>query len=354
VPPSKRDIHHQFYNICDDYKVTENNLIIQEDNKYKIYKIRDTQVMLDSDLAELYGVPTKRLNEQVKRNKDRFPDDFLFQLTQKEFEILISQFAISSWGGQDVLRSKNKDTNLKKQKILRSQIATSNLGWGGKRYPTYVFTEQGVASLSGVLKSKRAIEVNIQVMRAFVSMRRFISNNIEVFARLDTVEKRQTDYQLKTDVNQLKTDNNFKKVFDAIESKILIKKQGIFYDGQVFDAHKFVSDLIRSAKKSIILIDNYIDDSVLILFTKIRKDVTITIYTENITSQLDLDLKKYNLQYSSIEIKILKKAHDRFLIIDRKDVYHFGASIKDLGKKWFAFAKLNKESITILDKLDDN
>jgi len=219
----------------------------------------------------------------------------------------------------------------------------------------FAFTEQGVASLSGVLKSERAIEMNIQIMRAFVSMRRFISNNIEVFARLDSVEKRQIDYQLKTDVNQLKTDNNFKKVFDAIESKTLIKKQGIFYDGQVFDAHKFVSDLIRSASKSIILIDNYIDDSVLTLFTKVRKNVTITIYTENITSQLDLDLKKYNLQYSSnpIRIKSFKKAHDRFLIIDNRDVYHFGASIKDLGKKWFAFSKLNKESITILDQLGE-
>jgi len=258
-------------------------------------------------------------------------------------------------GGQDVLKSqKSKAINFKKQNILRSQIATSNLGWGGKRYPTYVFTEEGVASLSGVLKSERAIEMNIQIMRAFVSMRRFISNNVEIFARLDTVEKRQTDYQLKTDANQLKTDNNFKKVFDAIESKILIKKQGVFFDGQVFDAHKFVSDLIRSAQKSIILIDNYIDDSVFVLFTKVRKDVTIKIYTDNITPQLGLDLNKYNLQYSSIEIKTLKKAHDRFLIIDNEVVYHLGASIKDLGKKWFAFAKLNKKSIAKLDKLDDN
>jgi len=311
--------------------VTENSLITQENIKYKIYKIRDTQVMLDSDLAELYNVPTKALNQAVKRNQDRFPTDFLFQLTERETEILKSQIATS---------------NLKKEDILRSQIVTPNLTWAKKRVSPFVFTEQGVASLSGVLKSKRAIEINILIMRAFVSMRKFISRNAELFEKINYVESKQIDYQLKAD-------KNFKIIFDAIENKEIIKKQGIFFDGQVFDAHKFVSDLIRSASKSIILIDNYIDDSVLTLFTKVRKDVTITIYTENITSQLDLDLKKYNLQYSSIGIKTLKKAHDRFLIIDNRDVYHFGASIKDLGKKWFAFSKLNKESITILDKLGE-
>jgi len=277
--------------------------------------------MLDSDLAELYGVPTMVLNQAVKRNIARFPEDFMFKLTQKEFEILISQIVIS------------------------------NLGWGGKRKLPFVFTEQGVASLSGVLKSKRAVEVNIQIMRAFVSMRRFISKNIEVFARLDIVEKKQIDYQLKTNVNQLKTDANFEKVFDAIENKVFTPKQGIFFDGQVFDAHKLMSDLLRSAKESIILIDNYIDDSVLILFTKVKPEVNIIIYTENITKQLELDLKKYNEQYNSIVIKKFNKSHDRFLIIDRTDVYHLGASIKDLGKKWFAFAKLDRDSLKILDKL---
>jgi len=312
--------------------MAENNLITQEDIKYKIYKIRDTQVMLDSDLADLYNVSTKALNQAVKRNKDRFPEDFMFQLTERETEILKLQIVTSS------LRTSN---------ILRSQIVTTNLNWAKKRALPFVFTEQGVASLSGVLKSERAIEVNIQVMRAFVSMRRFISKNTEIFARLNSVERKQINYQVSTA-------NNFKKIFDAIESKDIIKKQGIFYDGQVFDAHKFVSDLIRSASKSIILIDNYIDDSVLTLFTKVNKNVNVTIYTENITKQLKLDIDKYNLQYSSkpIAIKRFKKSHDRFLIIDNKEVYHFGASIKDLGKKWFAFSKLNKDNLKILDKLD--
>jgi hypothetical protein len=294
-------------------RVIGNNLITQENIKYKIYKIRDTQVMLDSDLAKLYNVPTKTLNQAVKRNKDRFPEDFMFQLTEIEKNELV--------------------TNCDHLKSLKFASV-----------PPYVFTEQGVASLSGVLNSKIAIEINIQIMRAFISMRRFISKNTEIFNRLDSVERKQLEYQLRTD-------NKLEIIFDAIESRDFIKKQGIFFDGQVFDAYKFVSDIIRSAKTSIILIDNYIDDSVLTLFTKINKNVKITIYTENITKQLKLDLEKYNSEYNPILVKKFKKSHDRFLIIDNKEVYHFGASIKDLGKKWFGFAKLDKENTKILDKL---
>ncbi|MEI8364600.1 MAG: ORF6N domain-containing protein [archaeon] len=290
-----------------------NNLITQETIKYKIYKIRNIQVMLDSDLAELYGVSTMVLNQAVKRNLNKFPADFMFQLTQKEFKILISQFVISSWGG--------------------------------KRKLPYAFTEQGIASLSGILKSERATEMNIQIMRTFVSMRKFISRNVELFEKINYVESKQIDYQLKSD-------KNFKIIFDAIENKEITKKQGIFFDGQVFDAHNFVSNLIRSAKTSIILIDNYIDDTVLTLFTKINKNVKVTIYTKNITKQLKLDLEKYNSQYNPIIVKKFKKSHDRFLIIDNKDIYHIGASIKDLGKKWFAFAKLDSENLKILEKLN--
>jgi hypothetical protein len=184
----------------------------------------------------------------------------------------------------------------------------------------FVFTEQGVANLSSVLTSDKAINVNIQIMRAFVSMRRFISKNADIFIRLDNVEKKQLDY-----------DEKFEKVFDAIENKEV--KQGIFFNGQIFDAYNFVSDLVRSAKESIILIDNYIDDSVLTLFSK--TNVKITIFTKEISKQLKLDLQKYNSQYPSIDVKEFKDSHDRFMIIDDKEVYHIGASLKDLGKKWF-------------------
>ena len=285
-------------------------ILNQEDIKNRIYTIRGVQVILDSDLATLYEVETRRLNEQVKRNNDRFPLDFMFQLTKGEFENLMSQ------------------------------NATSRLDWGGRRKLPYVFTEPGVASLSGVLTSKKAIEVNVQVIRAFVAMRRFISKNAEIFVRLNTVERKHIEY-----------DKNFEKIFNAIESKKLIPNKGIFFDGQIFDAYNFVSDLIRSAKESIVLIDNFVDDSVLTLFSKRRGNVGVVIYTKTITKQLRLDLNKYNSQYPEIEIKEFKKSHDRFMIIDNKEVYHIGASLKDLGKKWFAFSKFDKDVLGLLGKL---
>ena len=269
--------------------------------------------MLDTDLAKLYEVPTKRLNEQVKRNRGKFPIDFMFQLTVDEKNELVA-----------------KCDHLQTLKFSST-------------YP-YVFTQEGVATLSGILKSKKATAVNISVMRAFVAMRKFIVKNAEIFSRLDFVERKQIEYQLKTD-------NSFEKVFSAIEDKTFQKKQGIFFDGQIFDAYRFFSDIIRSANKSIILIDNYIDDSVLTLFSKRSSSVQVTIFTKKISKQLLLDVAKYNLQYPPVELKKFTQSHDRFLIIDNNKVYHFGASLKDLGKKWFAFSKFDKEAFKLLDKL---
>jgi len=206
----------------------------------------------------------------------------------------------------------------------------------------YAFTEQGVSMLSGILKSEKAILVNIQIMRAFIAMRKFISTNAKLFLRLDYVERKQVEHKFEMD-------NKFEKIFDLIESKDINPSKGIFFDGQIFDAYKFVSDLIRSAKKSIILIDNYIDDSVLTLFSKRDKDIKVKIFTK-ISKQLELDLKKYNSQYVLITIEEFTKSHDRFIIIDDK-VYHFGASLKDLGKKWFAFSRFDKEAVKLLNKL---
>jgi hypothetical protein len=282
---------------------------IDETIKTKIYTIRGLQVMLDSDLAELYDVKPIRLREQVKRNSARFPDDFMFQLNDNEVEIMVSQNAIPS-----------------KQHL-------------GGSLP-YVFTEQGVASISGVLTNKIAIEINIKIMRAFVEMRRFISNNALIFQRLDSLEQKQ-----------FKTDDKVEAILSAIEDKSIKPKQGIFYDGQVYDAYIFVSDLIKSADESIVLIDNYVDDTVLTLLSKREAKVKTTIYTKNITKQLDLDLKKHNAQYPNIELKKFDSSHDRFLIIDAKEVYHIGASLKDLGKKWFAFSKFDVGALNILEKL---
>ena len=262
--------------------------------------------MLDRDLAELYNTETKVLNQAVKRNLERFPTDFMFQLTEKEKNELV--------------------TNCDHLKLLKYSYQES-----------YVFTEQGVAMLSSVLRSKKAIEVNIQIFRAFIEMRKYISKNLELFQRLDKVENKLLTY-----------DKNFEQIFNALEDKTLPNK-GIFFEGQVFDAYKFVSDLIRIAKESIVLIDNYIDDSVLTLFEKRERHVKVIIYT-NLTKQIELDMKKFNEQYENIEIKNFDQSHDRFLIIDNQ-VYHFGASLKDLGKKWFAFSKFDKEALKILDKL---
>lgn len=260
--------------------------------EHLIYTIRGLQVMLDRDIALLYSVETGQLNRQVKRNIGRFPSDFMFRLSKEEMEILKCQNGISSWGGD--------------------------------RYLPYAFTENGIAMLSSVLRSPTAIEANIRIMRAFTSMRHFFTNNAQVFQRLSTIE-----------YHQIETDKRIDEVFKRLDANTT-PQQGIFFDGQVFDAYRFVSDLIKKAKQSIVLIDNYVDDSVLALLDKRESNVSAKIYTQNISSQLKLDIDKHNSQYPVIEVNQFNKAHDRFLLID-DEIYHIGASIKDLGKKWFAF-----------------
>lgn len=286
----------------------DKDIVSIEDIQAKIYTIRGVQVMLDSDLAKLYDVEVRVLNQAVKRNKERFHEDFMFQLTDEEYE------------------------------NLKSQIVTSS--WGGRRYLPYAFTEQGVAMLSAVLRSKTAIDVSIKIMQAFVAMRKFIIKNAEIFSRLEKLE-----YKL------IEHDKKFEALFNALDTTGEVPTQGIFFDGQIFDAYKFACDLIRSAKKSIILIDNYIDESVFTILTKRNPTVKATIYVGTITKQLKLDLEKHNAQYPPIEVIKIENIHDRFLIIDDKDVYHIGASLKDLGKKVFAFSKMDKEGLKILEKI---
>ena len=281
---------------------------LNRDIKTKIYHLRDTHVMLDFDIAALYQVDTKVLNQAVKRNLNRFPDSFRFQLSEPEFN------------------------------ILRSQFVTSR--WGGKRYLPYAFTEQGISMLSAVLKSETAIQVSIQIMQTFVEMRKFILSNAQLFQRLETVEQKQ-----------IATDNQINLILNAIELDQIKPKQGVFFNGQIFDAYVFVSDLIKSANSSIVLIDNYIDESVLTLFSKKQQQVTAKIYSQKINKQLLLDVEKFNLQYPTLELLEFRNSHDRFLIIDDTDFYHIGASLKDLGKKWFAFSKFEKRAIELLQNL---
>ena len=266
--------------------------------------IRGQQVMLDKDLAILYGVEAKVLNQAVKRNVERFPNDFRFQLTKEE--------------------------------CLRSQIVTLNEKQGQHlKYMPYAFTEQGVAMLSSVLRSQTAIEVNIQIMRAFVSMRHFMVNNASVFSRLETIEYHQLEMQQ----HQQETDKRIDEVFRRLDEGNAKPKQGVFYNGQVYDAYTFVSDLIKSAKKRIVLIDNYVDETVQTLLNKRDNNVSAIIYTQQISRQFQLDIDRHNAQYAPIDVETFRLSHDRFLCID-DDVYHIGASIKDLGKKWFGFSKM--------------
>ena len=261
----------------------------------RIFTIRGVQVIIDKDLAELYGVSTKRLNEQVRRNINRFPSSFRFQLTADETAEVVA--------------------NCDRLNTLRFS-------------PTkpFAFSEQGVAMLSSVLHSDEAVEISIKIMNAFVAMRHFLLSNAQVFQRLDRME-----------LKQLETDHKIEQIFDKLEEQSVIPKQNIFFDGQIFDAYRFVAGLIKSAKKEIVLIDNYADETVLTMLDKRGPSVKATIYTKQVSTQFQLDINRHNAQYPPIEVQAFNKAHDRFLIIDEK-VYHIGASLKDLGKKWFAFS----------------
>lgn len=286
------------------------DIVLNEESiKNKIFTIRGLQVMLDRDLAELYQVETKVFNQAVKRNENRFPDDFRFQLSEIEKTELVTIC--------------DRFSSLKHSSVN-----------------PYAFTEQGVSMLSAVLKSDIAVDVSVKIIRSFVNMRKFISNNAIIFQRLETLEQKQ-----------FSNDEKFNKLFEAIEEKSIKPTQGIFYDGEVYDAYLFVSNLIKSAKESIVLVDNYLDESVLTMLSKRQTNVTATIYTKNITAQLELDIKKHNAQYPKVTLKKFDASHDRFLILDARELYHIGASLKDLGKKWFAFSKFDMESFDILKRL---
>jgi hypothetical protein len=252
-----------------------------EDIHNKIFTVRGVQVMLDSDLAKLYNIETKTFNQSIRRNIKRFPEDFRFQLNDDEKNELVTKC-------------------YQLQNLKHSYINP------------YVFTEQGVSMLSAVLKSDIAINRSVQIIRAFVNMKQFISSNNDLFKKINTIEKKQIEYEIKLEQKQLKP------------------TQGIFYDGQIFDAYRFISDLLRQASKKVILIDNYIDDNTLTIFSKIPH-IKVTIYTHTISKQLKLDLEKYYTQYNNISVKIFKNSHDRFIIIDDKTIFHIGASLKKNG-----------------------
>ena len=285
------------------------NLHLKEINiEDLIYEIRGQNVMIDSDLAMLYEEETKYLKRAVRAHIKRFPDDFMFELTKEEYA---------------VLRCKNSTINKR----------------GGNRYPPYAFTKNGIAMLSSVLNSETAIDANIYIMRAFTS-KYSLGGHTEVYQRIANIEH-----------HQIEADKRIDEVFRRLDAHTPAS-QGIFFEGQIFDAYQFVCGLVRQAKKSIVLIDNYVDETVLTLLDKREANVSATIYTQHVSQQLQLDIVRHNAQYSPIDVKPFNRAHDRFLLIDN-DVYHIGASIKDLGKKWFAFTLIHDiTSQELLDKIN--
>lgn len=279
-----------------------------------IQMIRATPVLMDTDLATLYGVTTKALNQAVQRNIERFPPGFKFQLNNEEKDELV--------------------TNCDRFKKLKHSSSLP-----------YAFTEQGVAMLSAVLRSNTAIKTSISIMNAFVAMRQFIQTNTALVQRMNSLEIQHI--ALAKD-----TQSQFDKVFSELANKNTLEPtQGVFFEGQIFDAYRFVSDLLRQAKHSVVLIDNYIDDRVLDQLNKRASGVTATILCKKVSRSLQNDLDRHNAQYPAISAVEFEHSHDRFLILDGHIVYHLGASLKDLGKKWFAFSKLDESGLKVMDRV---
>lgn len=293
-------------------------IVNQEEIKNLIYTVRGKQVMLDSDVAILYQYTTKNINKAVKRNIERFPEEFCFQLTDNEFENLRFQIGTSK----------------------QSDEASNNLR-GGRRYLPYVFTEQGIAMLSGVLKSEVAIKVSIHIIKAFIEMRKFISLNGQVFQEISGIKGKLLEY-----------DKKFDEIFDELQNKKQEEfKQKIFFGGQIYDAYSLIIDIIKTARNKILIIDNYINDSILKMLAKKNKEVEVVILTSKNMELSKLDINKFNQQYPTLKLATTNRFHDRFMVVDDKELYHIGASLKDLGKKCFAISKVeNQEMIDLIKK----
>ena len=300
-------------------EISISNTLVASKIANKIVVIRDVQVLLDRDIAEMYGVEIKALNQAVKRNPERFPDQFMFQLSSDEYR------------------------NVKKS--LWSQFVTienvEDQRGRHTKYLPYAFTEQGVAMLSAVLRSESAIKVSIEIMNAFVQMRHYLRHNMGLVGRLNAFETKVETKIVEHDLKFKKIDENFSKIFNELDSNPKKVKEGVFFKGQIFDAYAFFQDIIKTAKKEIILIDGYVDLSVLERLSVKKKNVLVKIYTHPKAELRQIDVDQFNQQYLSASVDYTKKMHDRFLIIDNKELYHIGASLKDLGKQCLAFDKMD-------------
>ena len=294
----------------------------------RILTIRGVQVMLDRDLAELYGVPTKRLNEQVKRNMIRFPPNFMFALSDEEV--------------QEVFADGNNAGNRS-----RSQIATLNKGRGHNiKYRPYAFTEHGILMLASVLKSEIAALVSIRITNAFVAMRKALASIAPLLARIEATDRRQIADQAKNDANQERNEERFKLILDAMQDK-KFPPQKVFFDGQIYDAFEQMKKFVRMARHELVIIDPYFADCVLPLVAQKRQGVSVLV-VKNSRSRLlhNVDVTQFNAQHgNSLTVKVSDKFHDRFLVIDKTTLIHVGASLNHLGKKCFACSSLDKSNI---------
>ena len=290
--------------------------------KSRIFTIRGVQVMLDRDLAILYGVPAKRLNEQVKRNNNRFPDSFMFRLSDSE-----TQQVITACDSQDC-RS-------------RSQIATLNKGRGSNiKYRPFAFTEHGIIMLTSVLKSAVAVKASIRITNTFVAMRKALASIAPMLARLDAVERRQIADQSRNEANQQRNEERFDMIFKAMDGGDF-PLQKVFFEGKHYDAYSFARKLIRKAAKSIVLVDGYCDDVTLDILAAKRGGANVTIATVAKTPITQTAIEKFNKQNPTLMVKQTGVFHDRFLILDGKELYHFGASLKNLGRQYCAVSKID-------------
>ncbi len=288
--------------------------------------------MIDNDVARLYRYTTKNINKAVKRNIERFPEEFCFQLTENEFQTLRFQIGTSK---------QNESQNLRFQiETSKQSSGINNNLRGGRRYLPYVFTEQGIAMLAGVLKNDIAVKVSLNIINSFIEMRKFIASNGQVFERLTNME-----YKL------LEHDKKFDIVFDQLQQEENIK-QKIFYEGQIYDAYSLIIDIIKKGNRKIAIIDNYIDDSILKMLAKKNKNVKVTILTSIKSNIQNIDIQKFNKEYPTLKVAKTDKFHDRFILLDNTEMYHLGASIKDLGKKCFAISKVeNEEMINLIKRV---
>lgn len=298
----------------------ENEISILEENsiRSKIHVIRGQQVMLDFDLAEIYGYSTKAFNQQVKNNIERFDEDFRFQLSDAEV------------------------SELSRSKFLTS-MQTKGIK-GGRTYNPYAFTEQGIYMLMTVLKGDLAVTQSKMLIRTFKEMKHFIQNNSHIFAELDNIK----NHLLESDLHHKETDKKIKELFSLMDKYNIKETQGIFFQGQIFDAYAKFDSFLAAAKKEIILIDNYVDLSILQRLAKKKKGVNVTIYTDPKTKLTSQDIQTFNTQYPTLTVNHTTKTHDRFLIIDNATIYHIGASLKDLGKKCFGFSILDSSFIPMI------